>query len=563
VVEEERRQNAGTLLVMESARFNAVLTARRHKAATVLVALLVFVAVLGAISVDFGNHWDESQMLGQVQNSFGTGLLLSRKYNYPSLCYDLYLVAAVPHVAPYIVDEIANGRHLHLRDIAKPLSHKSFLLHIRLIFFLLSVSSAIAVYRLVGKISGNRWSALFGAAVLLGSWELIYHARWGVSDCLVASFCCWSIYFQLMLMKTQDQPHQRRYFLLASVFAGLSAAAKYPGGIVVLPLVLAIIFAAKHSPSSSIPYRQIGISLLIIVAVFIAITPGCILEPWNFAADVFEQIRIYNTNFHGQSLAVESDKSHLYSMLEYIGVVSLSRNPWASCAIASVAVLGAAALVYQQRRLGIWLAIGPIVYIAYMSRQNLMVVRNYMILIPFVAVFSALGLGWLWAHAKQSIVFRFLLVGAAFVVVAFNFGTVAFSAWSIYSPKKGDGGEQLEAYIAENPETAFYLSKQCRNILGEKRISKYPNIATETGHADRYVFCTYEVIDIDIWTLMRNVRGRYHAIFGEVDDVNWDYYPVWCGGHLQILDVSAADSRLAKLRNVVRATNGTGSKHQS
>src|SRR5262249_28770477 len=211
----------------------------------VLAVVLAYVAVLGVASRDFGTHWDEASITGSVQKSFATGLLLPGWYHYPSLTYDVAMLVALPHA----LADAAQRFDLQNRGPASPalvgfLGSPGFLLEIRSLFFVLSTLTGLAVYLLALRLTGRAWAAVFGALTTVSAWEFTYHARWVAPDCLLllpAAFALWS---EQRLLDPAAAPRRRAWLTLASAFTGLAAGAKYPGGMLVLPLLTAVALSA-------------------------------------------------------------------------------------------------------------------------------------------------------------------------------------------------------------------------------------------------------------------------------------------------------------------------------
>jgi len=125
-----------------------------------LAVSLVYVAILGVMSRDFGTHWDEASITGSVEKSFETGLMLPRWYNYPSLTYDLALLGALPHAAA----DAATRFDLRNPGPGSPalvsfLGGPAYRLELRALFFILA--TALAIAGVVDLVRSNRRTAIW------------------------------------------------------------------------------------------------------------------------------------------------------------------------------------------------------------------------------------------------------------------------------------------------------------------------------------------------------------------------------------------------------------------
>jgi len=151
-------------------------------------------------------------------------------------------------------------------------------------------------------------------------------------------------------------------------------------------------------------------------------------------------------------------------------------------------------------------------------------------------VLAARGLAWLLRVAGARAPLRAALAGAAALLVVFNLGVAARSAWSIVSPSPATQKQALERRLSSAPGTRFFLSPACQALLAESPPYRATNVVDAMASADRFVFVSSEVED---WTqFAANKRGRYRTVWKRMDEVNWDYYPDWHGSP-RVLEVSA------------------------
>ena len=511
-------------------------------------AVLTYIAIIGTKSTDIGHHWDERLTIRPLKNSAETGLLLPRWYKYPSIIYDISLVAAASKV---IGDLDSLGKEPD--KIVKYLVSSSFKLYLRKVFFLLSICSGLAIYFFVRTLSGSAWTGFFAASALITSFEFIYHARWIATDSILAFFVSCSLASQYQLLVSEGNRAKHFWVILSSVLAGLCIGTKYTGGIVLVPLLLAIALAPKPHPQRRHTILLAIASILIAGLTFVVTTPGSILEPVRFLSDVLSEIKHYSRGHGGYT--VDAGLDHLSKMLTYLFMVVPSRNAAVAMIASLCTFVGVVFLISTRPKIALWFLSLPVLYILYMSSQRVMIVRNYLLLFPFLAVLTSLGLFALYNVAKTKHPLQIFVLGFSIFFLIYNLSIVTSSSLSIIYKSAPPPKTALEKHIASSPETKFYLSPACFDMLELGSISRYTNLTDQIEVADSFVFLTTEA---DRRLLRANVPGRYRTVWSPIEEVNWDYYPTWIGNR-RILEVSLTDRELKGLIEQVINAKDTSS----
>jgi len=172
----------------------------------------------------------------------------------------------------------------------------------------------------------------------------------------------------------------------------------------------------------------------------------------------------------------------------------------------------------------------PLLYISYFSYQRLMVVRNFEVLLPFLAI--AVGLG---AHALfESRIPRALRVGALCAValaLIWNAQFLARADASILNRKDIDTALELNQYVASSSEP-LYLAPHARALVDAGHAGKLAG----DSHAARYaVVLQNDLIDLlsrpdfSVSLLRANWPGIYEPLPQGPWEVNFSYYPTWKG----------------------------------
>jgi hypothetical protein len=530
-------------------RWNSLLAILPGKPLMLLAAVLMYVGILGTASVDIGHHWDEPLILKSVQSSVRCGSILPGWYLYPSACYDIAMLTAAAHLATGAdrASPAGGGTNSTRQELVDYLGSNAFKLQLRSVFFVLSSLTGLIVYCLARRLSGSCWIALFAALAVVSSWEFTYHAKWIATDCLLVLFASSSLLCQYGILSAERQRRRALMVIASAIFAGLAIGTKYPGGIVLAPLVLAIGLSAKQQGLKLSREILLCVMALLLAGVaFLVTTPGCFLEPEVFKRDVSYERAHYGQFGHG-GYSVTPGWDHFSKILVYLAAILLSENAALAVTASVLAISGVVHLARKQPRIAVWFGALPLLYIAYMSLQKVMMVRNYLLLLPFLAVFAALGLG-----AAASVTSRFhirsIVCGAAVFFILYNLGVATMASLSVLHPNTQLEGAAIAERISSSPRTRVYLSPACRELMTADFLEKHRNIAESPNTADRFVFLSTEVPSWRSWKA--NVPGRYRTIWARLWDVNWDYYPSWEGFH-RVLDISASDPELEPLRKQV------------
>ena len=232
----------------------------------------------------------------------------------------------------------------------------------------------------------------------------------------------------------------------------------------------------------------------------------------------------------------------------YLGSVFLSKNTVFAVMASALAVVGAAYLVKTQGKISIWFLSLPVLYVLYMSGQRVMIVRNYLLLMPFLAVLMGLGLFAVTLATESRRRLRFLLCTAAVCFIVYNMCVATKSSLGIYGTHTTSARSAIANRVISSPETRFFLSPASLDLLGADTASQQTNIVETIDLAEKLIFLSNEVKNRGLF--IANVPGRYRTVWSGVDEVNWDFYPSWAGKH-RVLEVSAKESRLQPLISAI------------
>ncbi|MDA8432286.1 MAG: phospholipid carrier-dependent glycosyltransferase [Nitrospiraceae bacterium] len=498
------------------------------RAASFLVpaAVLIFFVWVGYRGIDFGSHWDETQQVDSVRESFRTGTLLPQMYNYPSVTYYLTLSRLLPDIWATVRDvlssDIGYGTPVR-KEILTPgtgtMTENDFLLQVRSIFIVVTLLSVIWTYLLALLWRKSRLQAFIAAALLGSSWEVSYHARWIAPDGILMQFGVLTVLF---LIASMESPTRSRFWLrCAACAAGVACGTKYPGGVMLLPALLTYAYLRKRAVAAAAPrtWTEYPVLVGLFCLSFFISTPGALLQPVYFVYEVKKQMAIYRAGWW--SSTVHGGPEHFILNVKYLSLVLFSHY-WPIALFFSLMVLPGAVSLGKDGipRVAIFLS-APVIWLLYLSGQNVMAVRNLLLIAPFMAVLSAEGIGFCGRILKKSAV-RTAFLTAVFGLLVLNAAWLVHAADTIRTRTSIDYRRSTYDYLKGHPGATFLLSDGVRNLLPGSA-GAVLNVSSDPGKAQEFVFLSNEPFHLK---LIGNRRGRYSVIAGDYD-VNFDYYPLW------------------------------------
>jgi hypothetical protein len=494
--------------------------------------LLIFLltAVFGIGGIRFGKHGDEPRLLNAAAESARTLLLLPRWYNYPSLSYDIVVASGLPEWKSIVLEAVRKGAFSPTSPSEDPgaaFTRPGFFERNRIIFFFLTWISLIWIFLAARSATKQPWAAAFAFLLAASSWELQYHARWIAPDGLVVSFGSLSFAALLWFFSTQRQT----WLWIAAAGAGLACGAKYPGGIFLVPVLIACLedgssAAWKTRIRSSIVHRRWLATFIIFIVSFFVTTPGALVDPFKFISGILFEVRHYH-EAHGAN-TVHSVFEHAQLLMRYLATVLFSSNRWIGLAGFSTVVVG---MIVKWKHLPSILRaalyLPPLLYIVYMSTQHVMIVRNYLLLLPFLCVFSAYGIQTIWEHVKRPLL-RLLLVSLITCSVGYNLAWQYKAMMTIRHPEQTTSKALAALQSTQEP---FTLSSQAQSLLGP--INDTPSLS-----AQWYVFLDHEIDE----RYPANHAGLYRVLGGSLES-NPDFYPTFLPGPVKVIMMRADVAR--------------------
>lgn len=247
---------------------------------------------------------------------------------------------------------------------------------------LFGIGSCIIVYRISERIS--RSTGLFSSALLAFAFLHVRDSHYGVNDIPATFFMLTAFYFILKIY----QRGAGTDYLIAGIFSGIAIATKYNVGLILFPLIIGHGLKGNLTDRSGI--RHLLLSLFACAISFLLVCPWILLDYHNFFTDFFAQAKLANASWFGQSTE-SSYFQYLKALAWGYGVIPIL-----------LAFIGAAKLLNLNRATFVLLVSYPLVYYVLMGFSKLFYVRFAIPLIPFLCIFSALGISFAIEKCRES-----------------------------------------------------------------------------------------------------------------------------------------------------------------
>jgi hypothetical protein len=518
---------------------------QRHPRATAAIGLLLLVGTFcftGWWGVDFGWHWDEWYHTKGLTKCFERMQLLPQDYIYNGMYFLLALPLLIVHLGPKlpaIVHEL-NGRtpvfalDVNSLDSVKALQTDAttllgsgrYLLEARTLFLFVSAAAIVWVYLAMLRLFPRRYFAALAAAAFLAlSWEYQYHARMIAIDAPLAQFAALQLLLLICAWQAAGAGRFAGWLAAAAVAGGIVLGCKTTGIFAVMPLVL-LPWLRRDGWRW---HQRMALSSMAGIVFFVttfAVSPGMFLDPLHY----YETMRYVAWDYNQQ--AGPSRTYYVANIGDHLGRVSawfLGSVPapslWRALPVAAVAVFGLVVLFRRHRRLIIaWGAFAAALF-AFLSTNHLLIVRQYLVFIPLMAIAFGAGVTQLRFRIRDARV-RALLTVALVIGFALNGRWLFASAHSVRTTT----ADTIKAELV-----ADLLGKR-RRVMLTKRVNAL--IASEIAGA-------YRCAPADVFDYSQRSVIMYYGDSGDVranrpyalerayssHEVNYDWYSSWGGYH--------------------------------
>ena len=261
------------------------------------------------------------------------------------------------------------------------------------------------------------------------------------------------------------------------------------------------------------------------VASYLVTTPGTVLDPIYFADGLAPLLKHYAEGHMGYT--VRAGFPHLGLLLRYLALNLFS--PYIPIAVLFFAATIAGGVLWwrEDRRLAAPLIGFPVLFAAFFCwKYQIFVVRNFLLLAPFLALLSARGL------AEALLRLRWPAARLALTIVV-SCALVANAAWLISAGEsihhRDDGASAREAvtYVRNHPQTRFRVSPRVTSLATARGLT-LPANAVQADADEVVFFAPSESGDVTRWLV--NDPWLTRAVFGP-REVNFNYYSTWSGSN--------------------------------
>ncbi len=399
--------------------------------------IVVFAGFLRLSNIGFhlplDPHMDEMTVVGATVSIARTGF--PDFYNYPSLL--MYLAVAVT-TPIWLFGKV----FLDFPGWAD--FWNSFIVHPTMLITVLRAISALFGTALVGiimlcveKVHG-RVSALFSGAICSYIFLLVYNARAARTDTPMAALACLSVFFALLIL----QNGEKRNYILAGIFAGLTASMKYNGGVVLIAGMLAHIlhFRAENKSWKEIwKHSHARWMVRLSIITFIVTTPGTIFDTVKFLRGFGKEFVHMRAGHFGYETA---GNGFIYNLtVNWPIAVGI---PVIIAALAGVVFL---ALDKEKRRKTAVFLVFPAVFFLLMGGGNVLFMRYLVPLAPFVGGLAGIGLGSIYLRFRK---WRITNIVIALLLAVVIWPTAQASLRYLQLSKQPPTSELVREYILEN-----------------------------------------------------------------------------------------------------------------
>jgi len=447
---------------------------------------MVLFVVSGLRGRDFGHHWDEVEwQLMPVRRMVERGHWMPPAEIYPGMARWLVLIPALPAGLVGLL----RGEGFRSATAAK-LALPDYLLDARSCFIVVSALAILWVYLAARAFGRPRWEATVAAAGLGLSWEYAYHARWLATDCIVVEFTALMLY----LLARFRRDGNTWFLYAAAASAGLATGTKYPAGLLLAPVWLASAFSLPFSKLREQAQRIVLLGAVALGA-YLVTSPSTLFDAAKFAEKMhFIQGSYARAN---AGYGVASTREHLVVVAKYFALAYFS--PYRVLAVLGFAcmLLGVFGTWQSDRRLAWLLGAMPVVFLVVIGiRYRTVVVRNYLLLTPFLSIFMARGVAsvgaWMRERAFPAKRQRggeagriFVWLGAAVLVVigAVHAAWLVAAGESIRRASPESEVREAYEYVAAHPRLIFRLSPRVKEIGERLGLRTPPNTNDDSAGA--------------------------------------------------------------------------------
>lgn len=415
---------------------------REHWAILAIFLLALFLRVLRA---DFGlpylYHYDEFHFMYRAVQMLKTGDLNPHYFHYPSLVICLQFIVTLL----FFLVNMSRGTITSLEDIhyfsGWSITTPQLYLWGRILTCALGALTVVVLYLLARSLFKNKNIALAAALFLAISPGHVAESNVITVDVPAALMVVLAVYLCARVLREDSWLG----YCFAALACGLAISTKYN----MFPVVVPYLFAALASITARRRAALKAAAGLAFIALgFFVATPFALFDMNRFVHDLGYVARLYGaTEFRGSPTESNWLFYARWLFSEALGLKILS--------ILAVAGVGGGLVSKRWRKRTVFLVSFPILYYCYMSVQTSAFARNMMPVVPFLALFAAVPLGF-FRPEKKSPGLRFLPAALALLLALYPAFTSLRDGWELHRHRDTRlvAAEWLERNIPARAKTA-------------------------------------------------------------------------------------------------------------
>ncbi len=483
----------------------------------------------GTRGIDFGVQWDEDLHLGRARTAGESGSLLPGSYAYPSVCHWLSIAPIVPTAFAAWRDDLPAARPTlrSLRLLAERADTIQYRLQTRRLFLFIASLTVLWTYLAV-VLSRRSWAeGLLAASLVATSFEFATHARWIAPDAVVTSFAALCLACALAALR---QPRARPFLVASAVAAGLACGTKYNAGLL-LGVVLLAAVATRSRQRGTVRWATFTAGLVAVFGVTVLLTtPGIVLEPRKFLADLHAEIDHYSS-FHSYTGAnsiynVTAGAAHRRRIASWLTQALFSPHRPFALGLSALAALGAASLLWRPRWTAAVLLVLPIAYLGFFSTRAIMMVRNLLLVVPFLALLAARG-GAVLYGALPWRAWRVAVVVALAAPIAIDARYLVDAAESIAARRDHTCIDDLDHALRADPGGRYRVSAAVVAAYRARSMEPPPNTSLVAARGQRGLVVLLSEVPESVRNESWGPVGPGQLTWFGPREVNLNDYPTW------------------------------------
>ncbi len=522
--------------------------ARPAPAAGLLLLMMTAFLINGAVGLDFGTHWDEWYHVKGVASCVDRLSLLPDALSYGGPYFTLGLAVVLAdrwrdvlgmlhdlQTLPRSVDVGALPSSIHFKSTAQALLATSdYLVRVRAVFLALSALSILWVYLAALRCWPRRYGvALAGAAFMGLSWEFGFHSRWVAIDAPLTMFCALELFLFCGVWQAVGPATITRWYAGLAAASGAVFACKLTGAFAFLPVLLTP-FLLRRIVGLRARVLLATLGCLAFLLVSFALSPASYLDPLHFLNVLRSGSADYN-NIGPTYPYYVGFFEHVWRLLLWLAAVVPSPFPAVAVAFTALVLGGLANLLRRETRMTLTWLVFLISFGAVFTHNHLLIVRQYLMFIPFLALCFARGAGLAWDGLRV----RTGRPATMFVVVV----AAAFVANGVFETKKAwritrDTADTIAAEAARDllkDRRPVRMSRVVQDRLASRLGASYACRPAEVTNKTISHFLAFQ--QEHKW--MANRVRVFRKVYGG-GEANMNDYTDWAGrlAGVRIVDVS-------------------------